>query len=112
MLQNTSKTLGFKKNMVYKTPPMGEVNHIWLVAYLVLWRGTTRRRYLQCDILNNVSFNSYHIETTKTSGQTMQNQLKRLIMSCFNWVYAVLNFNFFISDILDVNSYMNGIWNY
>ena len=42
----------------------------------------------------------------------MQNQLKRLIMSCFNWVYAVLNFNFFISDILDVNSYMNGIWNY
>ena len=23
MLQNTSKTLGFKKNMVYKTPPGG-----------------------------------------------------------------------------------------
>ena len=33
MLQNTSKTLGFKKNIVYKTPPGGEVNHIWLVAY-------------------------------------------------------------------------------
>ena len=33
MLQNTSKTLGFQKIMVYKTPPGGEVNHIWLVAY-------------------------------------------------------------------------------
>ena len=31
----TSKTLGFKKIMVYKTPPGrggGGVNHIWLVA--------------------------------------------------------------------------------
>ena len=35
MLQNTSKTLGFQKIMVYKTPPGGgEVNHIWLVAYI------------------------------------------------------------------------------
>ena len=37
MLQNISKTLGFQKIMVYKTPPGGgggEVNHIWLVAYL------------------------------------------------------------------------------
>ena len=33
MLQNTSKTLAFQKIMVYKTPPGGEVNHIWLVAY-------------------------------------------------------------------------------
>ena len=33
MLQNTSKTIGFQKIMVYKTPPGGEVNHIWLVAY-------------------------------------------------------------------------------
>ena len=34
MLQNTSKTLGFKEIMVYKTfPGVGEVNHIWLVAY-------------------------------------------------------------------------------
>ena len=33
MLQNTSKTLGFQKIMVYKTPPGGEVNHIWLMAY-------------------------------------------------------------------------------
>ena len=37
MVQNTSKTLGFQKIMVYKTPPGGgEVNHIWLVAYKVL----------------------------------------------------------------------------
>ena len=34
MLHNTSKTLGFQKIMVYKTPPGGEVNHISLMAYL------------------------------------------------------------------------------
>ena len=34
MLQNPCKTLGFKKNMVYKIPPGGgEVNHIQPVAY-------------------------------------------------------------------------------
>ena len=34
MLQNACKTLGFKKNMVYKIPPGGgEVNHIQPVAY-------------------------------------------------------------------------------
>ena len=33
MLQNTRKTLGFKKNVVYKIPPGGEVNHIQPVAY-------------------------------------------------------------------------------
>ena len=32
MLQNPCKTLGFKKNMVYKIPPRGEVNHIQPVA--------------------------------------------------------------------------------
>ena len=38
MLQNTYMSLGFKKIMVYKTPPGGggEVNHIWLVAYMHL----------------------------------------------------------------------------
>ena len=36
MLQNPRKTLGFKKNMVYKNPPGGEVNHIQPVAYFVL----------------------------------------------------------------------------
>ena len=36
MLQNPCKTLGFKKNMVYKIPPGGEVNHIQPVAYIVL----------------------------------------------------------------------------
>ena len=35
MLQNPHKTLGFKKNMVYKIPPGGgEVNHIQPVAYI------------------------------------------------------------------------------
>lgn len=33
MLQNASKTRGFKKNMVYKIPPGGEVNHIQPAAY-------------------------------------------------------------------------------
>ena len=33
MLQNACKILGFKKNMVYKIPPGGEVNHIQPVAY-------------------------------------------------------------------------------
>ena len=33
MLQITCKTLGFKKKMVYKIPPGGEVNHIQPVAY-------------------------------------------------------------------------------
>ena len=33
MLQNPRKTLGFKKSMVYKIPPGGEVNHIQPVAY-------------------------------------------------------------------------------
>ena len=36
MLQNPRKTLGFKKNMVYKIPPGGEVNHIQPVAYSYL----------------------------------------------------------------------------
>ena len=36
MLQNSSKTLGFKKNMVYKIPPGGGgVNHIQPVASVV-----------------------------------------------------------------------------
>ena len=37
MLQNACKTLGFKKNMIYKIPPgVGEVNHIQPVAYKYL----------------------------------------------------------------------------
>ena len=36
MLQNPCKTLGFKKNMVYKIPPGGEVNHIQPVAYVYI----------------------------------------------------------------------------
>ena len=38
MLQNPCKTVGFKKSMVYKTPPGGGggggVNHIQPVAYI------------------------------------------------------------------------------
>ena len=34
MLQNPCKTLSFKKKMVYKIPPGGEVNHIQPVAYI------------------------------------------------------------------------------
>ena len=41
MLQNPCKTLGFKKNMVYKIPPGGEVNHIQPVAYHTLKVGTS-----------------------------------------------------------------------
>ena len=39
MLQNPCKTLGFKKNMVYKVPPGegGGVNHIQPVAYDTLY---------------------------------------------------------------------------
>ena len=36
MLQNACKTLGFKKNMVYKMPPWGgKANHIQPLAYTV-----------------------------------------------------------------------------
>ena len=35
MLQNPRKTFGFKKKVVYKIPPGGEVNHIQPVAYLL-----------------------------------------------------------------------------
>ena len=40
MLQNPCKTLSFKKNMVYKIPPGGEVNHIQPVAYKQYWFGS------------------------------------------------------------------------
>ena len=36
MLQNPCMTYGFKKNMVYKIPPWGEVNQIKPVAYWAL----------------------------------------------------------------------------
>ena len=35
MLQNTRKTMGFKKIMVYEIPPGGgDVNHIWPAVYI------------------------------------------------------------------------------
>ena len=33
MLQNPCKTLGLKKNIVCKIPPLGELHHIQPVAY-------------------------------------------------------------------------------
>ena len=42
MLQNPRKTFGFKKKMVYKIPPGGEVNHIQPVAYLDQRSGTSK----------------------------------------------------------------------
>ena len=35
MLQNPCKTFGFKKNMLYKIPPGGKVNHIQPMAYKI-----------------------------------------------------------------------------
>ena len=46
MLQNPRKTLGFKKNMVYKIPPGGEVNHIQPVAYQDLTMENLIRHHL------------------------------------------------------------------
>ena len=46
MLQNPRKTLGFKKNMVYKIPPGGgggEVNHIQPVAYMLSLYGVHKK---------------------------------------------------------------------
>ena len=34
MLQNTCKVVASKKNMVYKIPPRGGVNHSWPAAYI------------------------------------------------------------------------------
>ena len=45
MLKNPCKTLGFKKNMVYKIPPGGEVNHIQPVAYDELLNDTPNWMY-------------------------------------------------------------------
>ena len=46
MLQNPRKTLGYKKNMVYKIPPGGEVNHIQPVAYYFIFMGYLRKMRL------------------------------------------------------------------
>ena len=40
MLQKTRKTLSFKKIMVYKIPPGGEVNHTWPLAIPFFVRGS------------------------------------------------------------------------
>ena len=46
MLQNACKTLGLKKNMVYKIPPGGEVNHIQPVANSAAIALNYSRQYL------------------------------------------------------------------
>ena len=67
MLQNTSKTLGFQKIMVYKTPPGGggEVNHIWLMAYI----GNDCSAVL-CGMLWFIVVGSYWAFDVKDSGCT------------------------------------------
>ena len=35
MLQNPCKTFGYKKNVAYKIPPGGEVNHIQPVGHSI-----------------------------------------------------------------------------
>ena len=59
MLQNPCKTLGFKKNMVYKIPPGGgggEVNHIQPVAYTTLLeiscQGSNHKRAVHFSLQN------------------------------------------------------------
>ena len=87
MLQNPRKTLGFKKNMVYKIPPGGEVNHIQPVAYsrerttnaLVRLRGCiplifecsyvrfsldTAHKYDNCHYNNCIVFQCFHTLAT------------------------------------------------
>ena len=56
MLQNPCKTLGFKKNMVYKIPPGGgEVNHIQPVAYMVYGKSSkTSKIFL--FLLSNITW--------------------------------------------------------
>ena len=57
MLQNPCKTLGFKKNMVYKIPPGGEVNHIQPVAYKPCLKGPPKRRQ-KIDFQDRLSLNA------------------------------------------------------
>ena len=46
MLQNVRKTIGFKKNMVYKIPPGGKVNHICPAAYVSLAKEAMMRKFI------------------------------------------------------------------
>ena len=56
MLQNPCKTLGFRKNMVYKIPPGGgEVNHIQPVAYYDKSVHTEEETYFYDFIIVKVS---------------------------------------------------------
>ena len=55
MLQNPCKTLGFKKNMVYKIPPGGEVNHIQPVAYHI------QNAYLNMSVNESREHNLYYV---------------------------------------------------
>ena len=64
MLQNPCKTLGFKKNMVYKIPPGGgEVNHIQPVAYYKkrtkVWYFSQQRRAFETRMMHAQSMNVY-----------------------------------------------------
>ena len=64
MLQNPRKTLAFKKNMVYKIPPGGEVNHIQPVAYLLWLKGIACRDVFKVpEYLSYIQVESYLYET-------------------------------------------------
>ena len=59
MLQNPCNTLGFKKNMVYKILPGGEVNHIQPVAYKTgitdMFNCNLHNSALQCQPTGNLN---------------------------------------------------------
>ena len=76
MLQNPRKTLGFKKNKVYKIPPGGEVNHIQPVAYTVSCCVVVL--VLLCNICNRI-----------LCKQTLKTLFKRRILGSLNWVCTV-----------------------
>ena len=65
MLQNPCKTLGFKKNMVYKIPPGGEVNYIQPVAYITLYIILCLISNGPCQFPNEI--NILYISTLKQS---------------------------------------------
>ena len=84
MLQNTSKTLGFQKIMVYKTPPGGgEVNHIWLVAYVFYIFMKTISIFIKESILSE-NFLSASLENVKPSQNGVYILLKGRICSSQN----------------------------
>ena len=90
MLQNPCKTLGFKKNMVYKIPPGGEVNHIQPVAYwLCLLRPSTpfaRPRLHFFKLLFRLSCNFMRIFVKTMENWWSKNLFLKSLLSVFEFV--------------------------